>query len=61
LHTNPPTASCKVEPTDGISQWYRRVWLLDGAFRTAAAARWAALRKGALADGWFVGEIAAVR
>ncbi|KAI8464000.1 MAG: coth protein-domain-containing protein [Monoraphidium minutum] len=51
---------CRVEPLDGVSQWYRRLWL-EPWFRAAAAARWAELRAGALADAWFLGEIAQVR
>jgi hypothetical protein len=49
-----------VEPLDGISQWYRRLWQ-GPAFRAAAAARWAGLRRGSLADSWFVEEIGRVR
>ncbi|GBF98546.1 hypothetical protein Rsub_11876 [Raphidocelis subcapitata] len=48
---------CKVEPLDGVSQWYRRLWL-DGDFRAAAARRWAQLRQERLADAWFTAEVA---
>eukprot|EP00879_Flechtneria_rotunda_P006440 GHRR01006769.1.p1 GENE.GHRR01006769.1~~GHRR01006769.1.p1 ORF type:complete len:491 (+),score=142.61 GHRR01006769.1:191-1663(+) len=50
---------CKVEPLDGISQWYRKMWQ-DASYRTATAARWKELRAagGPLADSYFTGEIA---
>lgn len=50
---------CKVEPLDGVSQWYRRLWL-EPQWRADAAARWAELRQERLSDAWFVEEIATV-
>jgi hypothetical protein len=47
---------CLVEPADGTSQWFRRLWQ-DGAFRAGAAARWRGLREGALNDSFFVAAI----
>ncbi|KAL6771033.1 hypothetical protein ACKKBF_B33660 [Auxenochlorella protothecoides x Auxenochlorella symbiontica] len=38
---------CLVEPTDGVSTWFRRMWN-DTRFSAAAAERWAELR----ADAW---------
>lgn len=38
---------CIVEPTDGVSTWFRRMWN-DTRFSVAAAERWAELR----ADAW---------
>jgi len=49
---------CLVEPADGTSQWFRRLWR-DPAFRGAAAARWRELRGGALAEPAVAGAIAA--
>ena len=47
---------CLVEPKDGTSRWYRRMWQ-DPRFRAAAAERWAALRAGPWSDGALRGLI----
>jgi len=47
---------CLVEPADGASQYFRRLWQ-DGAFRAGVAARWLRLRAGALNDAFFVAAI----
>jgi hypothetical protein len=48
---------CLVEPADGTSQWFRRLWQ-DGAFRAGAAARWRALRApGRLDDAFLASAI----
>ena len=57
--TRTPTSSCKVEPLDGVSQWYRALWRGAG-FRRRAAERWRALRLEALSDAWIASEIANV-
>lgn len=40
---------CLVEPTDGVSMWFRRMWN-DTRFSGAAASRWAELRAEAWSD-----------
>lgn len=51
---------CLVEPADGTSQWFRRLWQ-DGSFRAGAAARWRELREGSgggpLADAFFAASL----
>ncbi|KAF6264711.1 coth protein-domain-containing protein [Scenedesmus sp. NREL 46B-D3] len=53
---------CKVDPLDGISQWYRRLWQ-DPLFRNYTAARWQQLRApgGNLTNEWFAGQIAELK
>jgi len=41
---------CLVDPTDGVSIWYRTMWKTDERFKTAAARRWKELRAGAWSD-----------
>lgn len=48
---------CLVEPTDGTSRWYRRMWQ-DPRFRQAAAMRWAQLRTGPWSDAALKGLVA---
>lgn len=45
---------CRVEPADGTSQWFRRLWQ-DGGFRAGVARRWRAMRSvgGVLGDAFF--------
>ncbi|KAK9828932.1 hypothetical protein WJX72_002885 [[Myrmecia] bisecta] len=50
---------CIVQPDDGTSQWYRRVWQ-DPAFPKATAARWTELREGPLADTFINSTITSV-
>ncbi|PRW56820.1 spore coat [Chlorella sorokiniana] len=40
---------CQIDPTDGISRWYRRMWQ-DPRFSSGAAQRWAELRAGPWSD-----------
>ena len=41
---------CTVEPGDGTSRWYRRMWQDKAGFRKSAAARWETLRSGPWSD-----------
>jgi len=41
---------CLVDPTDGVSVWYRTMWNNDERFRTGAAVRWKELRNGVWSD-----------
>ncbi|KAL4858496.1 hypothetical protein ACK3TF_001466 [Chlorella vulgaris] len=40
---------CKIDPTDGLSRWYRRMWE-DDRFKSGASTRWAQLRAGPWSD-----------
>eukprot|EP01025_Chloroclados_australasicus_P009537 TRINITY_DN1364_c0_g1_i2.p1 TRINITY_DN1364_c0_g1~~TRINITY_DN1364_c0_g1_i2.p1 ORF type:complete len:851 (-),score=112.54 TRINITY_DN1364_c0_g1_i2:1379-3931(-) len=40
---------CKIDPTDGVSQWYRRMWQ-DEQFRKDTNARWQELRADAISN-----------
>ncbi|PSC71257.1 spore coat isoform A [Micractinium conductrix] len=47
---------CTIDPTDGLSRWYRRMWE-DPLFRGGAAQRWAQLRAGPWSDAAIAGRI----
>ena len=57
-------ARCLVDPTDGISRYFRRMWE-DAAFRSAVSSRYRALRAGPWSDGtlrgWFASNVAEMR
>eukprot|EP01024_Parvocaulis_polyphysoides_P045715 TRINITY_DN4284_c0_g1_i2.p3 TRINITY_DN4284_c0_g1~~TRINITY_DN4284_c0_g1_i2.p3 ORF type:complete len:174 (+),score=38.78 TRINITY_DN4284_c0_g1_i2:252-773(+) len=45
---------CRVDPTDGVSQWYRRMWQ-DDNFRKDTNARWQELRVDAISNEFIYG------
>ncbi|CAD7695135.1 unnamed protein product [Ostreobium quekettii] len=51
---------CRVDPLDGVSLWYRRLWQ-DPSFRASAEVRWTRLRAGAFSDERVKGIIADAR
>eukprot|EP01024_Parvocaulis_polyphysoides_P010918 TRINITY_DN13848_c0_g3_i2.p1 TRINITY_DN13848_c0_g3~~TRINITY_DN13848_c0_g3_i2.p1 ORF type:complete len:408 (-),score=67.69 TRINITY_DN13848_c0_g3_i2:268-1491(-) len=51
---------CKVDPRDGISLWYRRLWK-DAAYRERVVKRWQELRELAISDAWVEAKIESFR
>lgn len=47
---------CKIDPLNGVSQWYLALWQ-NPEFRNATNARWQALRKEAWSDAWLSNEV----
>eukprot|EP01025_Chloroclados_australasicus_P006745 TRINITY_DN12159_c0_g1_i1.p1 TRINITY_DN12159_c0_g1~~TRINITY_DN12159_c0_g1_i1.p1 ORF type:complete len:888 (+),score=77.43 TRINITY_DN12159_c0_g1_i1:170-2665(+) len=51
---------CIVDPQDGVSMWYRRMWQ-DVAYRQLVAKRWQEVRTQQISDAWVEGMIEGFR